>query len=160
MRKIILIAISIAVIAGLALFFFKGKQNLSTLTTAPTSIIEQTTPTQFAEKVDIIASFEIYTFTTKRIFTASMYHNLSEDVYITADDPSVIHVKKNGITWADFFATLPMQLTRDCLITGTKQTFCNDSEGTLRFFINEAENPDALDEIINEGDALRITYGK
>ena len=159
LRKIILIAILVAAITSLALFFFKGKQNLSTSTTAPTSTTNQVTPTQFAEKVDITASFEIYTNTTKRIFTASMYHNLSQDVYITADDPSIVHVKKTGITWDAFFATLPMQLSKECLVTGTKQTFCSGPEGTLRFFINDVENPDALDEIINEGDFLKITYG-
>lgn len=159
MRKIILIAISVVAVAGLALIFFKGKPNLNTPTTSPTSVTEQTIPTQFAEKVDLTASFEIYTNNTKRIFTASMYHNLSQDVYITADDPSVVHVKKKGITWNDFFATLPMQLSKDCLVTGTKQTFCSGADGKLRFFINNQENSNALNELINEGDFLKVTYG-
>jgi len=88
-----------------------------------------------------------------------MYHNLSQDVYITSDNPSIIHVKKAGITWADFFATLPMKLSKDCLVTGTKQTFCTGQEGSLRFYINDIENPEALDEIINEDNFLKVTYG-
>jgi hypothetical protein len=37
---------------------------------------------------------------------------------------ATVHVRKAGVIWSDFFKTLPMELTKDCLITGTKQTFC------------------------------------
>ena len=53
------------------------------------------------------ASFAIFTNGTFRLFTAAMYHNLSEDVFIQADNPNIVHVKKTGITWDVFFKTLP-----------------------------------------------------
>jgi hypothetical protein len=112
-----------------------------------------------AEPVDFTASFEIYTNGTKRIFTAAMYHNQSEDVFIQNSDPSVIYVKKAGVTWADFFATLPFSLTKECLITGTQQTFCNTDTQKLRFFVNDTEVPDALILEIHPNDILRVTYG-
>lgn len=104
------------------------------------------------------AKFEIYTNGTRRIFSDSRYHNLSPVVYLTEEEPSTIHVEEKGITWSDFFATLPMQLNKNCLITGTKQTFCSNDTQKLKFFINEAEIPDALELEIGENETLRVVY--
>lgn len=116
------------------------------------------TPTE-AKEVDYTASFEIITNGLKRDFSNSMYHELDQNVFITSDDPSKVHVKKSGITWDYFFTTLPMRLTSQCLITGTNQQFCSGENGTLRFYLNGKENPNALLEVIKEKDVLRVTYG-
>ena len=104
------------------------------------------------------ASSEIYTNGTKRIFTASMYHNQSEEVFIESPSPNVVQVKKSGVTWQDFFETLPFSLSKDCLITGTNQTFCTNETGALKFFLNDTEEPHALEQEIMPGDTLLITY--
>lgn len=114
---------------------------------------ENTTPTNFT------ASFEIYTNGEKRIFTQAMYHNQSPDAYIENPDPSIIYVKKDGITWDNFFKTLPFSLTKDCLVTGTKQTFCSNETKKLRFLLNGLDNSDTLKTPIKPGDSLKITYG-
>ena len=106
------------------------------------------------------AKFEIYTNGTKRIFTAEMYHDQSKDVYIESTDPSIVHVTKDNITWDYFFKTLPFSLSKECLITGTKQTFCNSDSGQLRFILNGEEVPNSLDLIIKEKDTLEVRYGK
>lgn len=104
------------------------------------------------------ARFEIFTNGTKRIFTSAMYHNKSADVYIENPDPSIIMLNKPNITWNDFFKTLPFTLNQDCLITGTKQTFCNNETKKLHFYINQQETSDALDRVINPNDFLRVEY--
>lgn len=109
--------------------------------------------------VDYRASFAIFTNGVFRVFTAAMYHNLSADVFIQSDNPNIVHVKKSGITWDDFFKTLPFKLTRDCLTTGTKETFCTNNNGELRFYLNAEKDPDALDKQINNGDKLLVSYG-
>jgi hypothetical protein len=106
------------------------------------------------------ARFEITTNSTKRIFTDAKYHNQSIDVYIQPPDPSVVRVEMEGVTWDEFFRTLPFSLTSDCLVTGTKQTFCSNETGTLRFYLNEVETPDALTKEIKANDFLRVEYGK
>lgn len=111
------------------------------------------------EPNDFTASFEIYTNGTRRIFTAAMYHNQSPDVYIQSQDSNTVYVKKAGVTWKNFFDTLPFSLTTECLVTGTKQTFCNTETKKLRFFLNGIETPQALDLKIQPGDLLRVTYG-
>ncbi len=142
----------------LVLLFAAGVYIFSQKEKTPQTIIQTTLSTPSPQPVAITASFEISTLGTKRIFTASMYHNLSNDVYINSDDPSVVHVKKIGTTWAEFFDTLPMKMDKECLTTGTGQVFCTNESQKLIFFINEIENPKALEEEISEGDYLLVTY--
>ncbi len=110
--------------------------------------------------VDYRASFAIFTNGTFRVFTASMYHNLSADVFIQADNPNVVHVKKNGIIWNDFFKTLPFKLTDTCLTTGTGETFCSGENGQLKFYLNGVKTDSLLGKIIQNGDRALITFGK
>lgn len=153
----ILISITIGTIIVLigAFYLFSSKQNEQTENKLPPT--ENTTT---SENVDFSASFAIYTNGTFRIFTASMYHNLSEDVFIEAANPNIINVKKSNISWRDFFATLPLELDETCLTTGTKQVFCSNEQYSLQFYLNEDKNQSALDQIINPGDKLLVTYDK
>lgn len=146
MKKVWLI-FPLALVILVTLFLFKR----------PDSTIPQLSTPSLSPK-EIVASLEIYTLGTKRIFTDPKYHNLSDEVYISAEAPSQVHVKKTGMSWADFFATLPMKLTKDCLTTGTKQVFCTNNAYKLKFFINGQENPDALDKEIKENDFLKVIY--
>ncbi len=109
--------------------------------------------------VDKQASFAIFTNGTFRVFTAAMYHNLSPDVFIEVSNPNIIHIKKDGLTWNDFFSTLPFKLTHECLTTGTGQTFCTGSKGTLKFYINGEKSINALDQRINNKDKLLVSFG-
>lgn len=111
------------------------------------------------KSVDYQAKFAIYTNGIKRIFTAPMYHNLSKNVYIEASDPSIVHVKKDGIKWMDFFLTLPFKLDKDCLTTGTNETFCMTKNATLKFYLNGAKNDSLLFTPIRDGDWALISYG-
>lgn len=128
-------------------------------TSPSVSITETPIPTNYS------ASFLIFTNGTKRIFTGSMYHNLSPDVFIQNPNPAIIQVKKADTTWKDFFSTLPMGLTATCLVTGTGQTFCNDQQQSstsarLHFILNGNENPEVLDEVIQPEDKLLISFGR
>ena len=108
---------------------------------------------------DIKASFAIFTNGTFRVFTSVMYHNLSEDVYISAENPHIVRVKKTSITWGDFFDSLPMELDAICLTTGTGQTFCSGTSETLKFYINGKFDEEALGREIGEGDQLLVSFG-
>jgi hypothetical protein len=108
--------------------------------------------------IEVTATFKIITNGTTRIFSDPRYHNLSKDVYITLQNPNTIVVKKTDIKWSDFFKTLPMSLDKNCLVTGTKQTFCTNENGKLYFYINNIENPNALDNPIRNNDFLLVEY--
>lgn len=150
--KIIAILV-LAVVAG-GVILFGGKQNKDMVQLPTTS----PSPNSLEEKVSIRASFKIITGNITRSFVSSKYHQKSPDVYISADDPTKVYVAKKGITWADFFNTLPMQLTKDCLITGDDETLCNSQSGSLKFYLNDIEDKDLLDREIQEGDKILVTF--
>lgn len=120
---------------------------------------EKVTQNTVEEKIDSQATFLIFTNGSLRDFSASKYHNLSKDVYIASENPNIVYVKKKGITWNDFFKTLPMKVTSDCLTTGTGQKFCTNENGSLKFFLNGKRDDDLLSKEIKNGDKALITYG-
>ncbi|MBI4157306.1 hypothetical protein HY502_00460 [Candidatus Woesebacteria bacterium] len=149
--KIKVLLLFLIALAGLGFFFLrKGAP-----TPLPSSSLEET---RVEEPVSFEASFEIFTNGTKRIFTDPKYHNLSNRVYLESSDPSIVHVRAEGVTWGEFFDSLPMKLTKDCLTTGTGQTFCESGGGVLGFFVNDVHTPDALKKEIKPGEHLLITY--
>lgn len=152
-----IVAIFIAGIVGL--FIYNQSQSAKLPQSTPNPLTTTTKPTPLPKEVNLKAGFAIFTNGTFRVFTASMYHNLSKDVYIQADNPNVIHVKKASVKWDDFFKTLPLKLTKDCLVTGTKQTFCTGTAGTLKFYLNGVKTDNLLNLEIKDGDRALITYG-
>lgn len=110
-------------------------------------------------RVNIRASFAIFTNGTFRIFSDPKYHNKSPDVYIPTDQTNIVLVSGEDITWSDFFKTLPMKLEKDCLTTGTGQLFCSDKINKLKFYINGRFDPDALERKINENDKFLVSFG-
>ena len=156
-RSIIIVAT--VILASIIGFFFINQQ--TNKNTPQESISRQTLETTpQSQMIDKQASFAIFTNGTFRVFTASMYHNLSEYVFIQADNPNIVHVKKAGVTWNDFFKTLPFKLTSECLTTGTKETFCTGTNGSLRFYLNGNQKQNVLEEEIKAGDQLVVTFGR
>lgn len=135
------------------------------LSKTPSTILDISTPVSMEKNTlqtpiatDFTARFEIFTNSTRRVFTETKYHNQSADVYIEKIDPHLIYIKKSNTTWNDFFSTLPFSITKDCLVTGTKQTFCSTETKKLYFYLNDQEAPDALDRPISPNDSLIIEY--
>lgn len=112
------------------------------------------------QDVDFTAQFSIKTNGLDRVFSSSMYHNRSDDVYIQRDNPHVIHIKKSDITWNDFFSTLPFKLTQECLTTGDGDTFCTGQNGSLQFYLNGARDENALERFIQADDRLEVVFGE
>ncbi len=150
MKKLIVFGAVIIVFLFLAFTFFNKSQT-------PQTAVPILSPAP-AEKVNIEASFTIITEKITRSFTNPKYHNQSAQVYIQADNPSIVYVKKIGITWDDFFKTLPMKLSKECLVTGDNETLCTGQGGTLKFYLNNIETPDLLDREIKQNDKILIKF--
>ncbi len=156
MHKYPFIILFIIILVAVYSVLFAGNDNLSSQNenNAP---LPQSNEQQ--KNTDFTAAFLIFTHGLKRDFSASMYHNLSESVYITNQNPAIVHVKSPPVTWQDFFSTLPMGISPTCLTTGTGQLYCDGDNGMLRFFINGKEDPHVLESVINPMDKLLITFG-
>ncbi len=150
------ILIVLAVILILLIFFLNRNREMTdsniqiptqTITTTPLS-----TPVKFS------ASFKIITSGIVRNFSASKYHNQSEDVYIESNDPNRVIIESKGVTWGDFFNSLPMKLTKECLTTGDGEILCSSETSSLNFYLNEVEDENLLDKEISPGDSILIEY--
>ncbi|KKQ15020.1 MAG: hypothetical protein US28_C0025G0043 [Candidatus Daviesbacteria bacterium GW2011_GWA1_36_8] len=51
-----------------------------------------------------------------------------------------------------------MKVTKECLYTGTGQTFCNTASQSLKFFLNGQLDQNALDKEIKEGDQFKVEF--
>lgn len=159
MKRIIFISLGIITIvfAGVVLINNvnkKPKENTSQIqnqTVQPPQIEE--------EKINYLTGFAIFTNRLKRSFANSKYYNLSKRVYIKADNPNIVHVEKRGVTWDDFFKTLPMRVTYDCLTTGDGEIFCTNEKESLKFYLNGRKVDNFLDREIKDGDRALITFG-
>lgn len=152
-NKILLVAFSLIVLIAVIWFTRSAQPKL-----LPPSSPAPTASTK-DQKVDYQAGFAIFTNRVFRVFNAAMYHNLSKDVFIESKNPNIIQVKKVGITWNDFFKTLPFKLTKDCLTTGTKETFCTTDKAQLKFYLNGVKTENLLDLEIKDGDRALVTFG-
>lgn len=159
MNKLIVSVILGILIAGI-LGFIATKLLLPTKTSKVTPPAQITPPSITTDQnVNYQAGFSIFTNGIQRNFVAAKYHNLSEETFLTADNPKIVQVKKRGITWDDFFKTLPMKLTSDCLTTGTGETFCSNEAKTLKFYLNGVRKDDLLSQEVKDGDRALISYG-
>ena len=172
----IILLISVLALAAVSFFFINAKSSVAppgqVACTAEAKIcpdgssVGRTGPNcEFApcpsisEAEPFTANFEIYTNGTLRVFTAAMYHNQSENAYIQSPEtPNTVHVTREGITWGEFFDTLPFSLDEQCLTTGTGQTFCTGADGTLKFYLNGEEEPSALSLPIEPADELVVRF--
>jgi hypothetical protein len=155
LKKVIIILI--VLILGYGLFIvsegrLKVNKKVSDL---PTPSL---TSPEINSATDITASFKIITGSITRSFTNPKYHNRSSDIFIEASDPTVVHAKKVDLTWNNFFNTLPMKLTEDCLTTGDGETYCNGKDGKLEFFINGQLDRNLLSKEIKQDDSVLIKF--
>ncbi|MBI2039920.1 hypothetical protein HYT18_02510 [Candidatus Microgenomates bacterium] len=151
MKTVFVIIAVFAVLVASIIYLNRSKiPQPATQISTPTPVLE--------EKVNIKATFTIITGNITRSFRAEKYHNQSPNVYIQNPDPSVVYVTKKGIRWSDFFNTLPMKLTKECLTTGDGETFCDGKDGSLKFYLNDIETPNLLEEQIKEVDKALIKF--
>lgn len=151
-------SIGIIIILIAALLLLNKPQTPKNLLQTPTSIPQNEKVYPDSIGVDIKASFTVITNNITRSFKAEKYHNQSPDVFIESSNPTIVHVTKSGITWDDFFKTLPMKLTKDCLTTGDGENFCSGKGAILKFYINNIETPDLLNEEIRDRDEALINF--
>lgn len=159
-KSIILAIVGIIIFAAIGFFILKPEQSQKVM-----QDIAQTVSTSVSDRdaidpvTDNRASFVIFTSGLRRDFSGAMYHNLSEDAYITTDAPNIIFIKRQDITWDQFFSTLPFKLTTECLWTGIGESFCDGQGGSLGFYLNGEKTDNLLEKIIQNGDQVLVTFG-
>ncbi|MFZ1721568.1 MAG: hypothetical protein WAU07_03615, partial [Microgenomates group bacterium] len=128
------IVIFICAIGALAFFAYSINTKQGSTAPDPTTKILLTSPTtenmppqEVGQDTDLpvmddsgTAAFAIYTNNTFRIFTNNKYHFQNREVYLSPENPNLVHFSRT-VTWQEFFDTLPFSVSETCLITGTGQ---------------------------------------
>lgn len=156
-------AIGLAIVGALlvgALIFWLVRSNETTEPVAKDSAATSVEVKKSEPEKPYTAKFAIYSNGFYRAFSLPMYHNLSKKAYITAPDTHVVRVDKPGITWDQFFKTLPFELSYECLVAGTGEQFCNNDTNSLKFYINGTRTTDILSKKIQKDDELLVSYGQ
>ncbi len=71
----------------------------------------------------------------------------------------IIHRHAANVDIGYLFETMNMKFTKDCFVLDDKRSFCNNDNNTLKFYVNGMPN-DMYDRyVIQDGDAILISYG-
>ena len=152
-------------------FFLNGEriQNPASLedfeTLIKAAILKAPKPSIAAEeKYHIHANLSVILDGTPVNFKLAKYQSteskeLNEFIHFHDGKGDMFHVHKKGMLLKDLFTSLGMTLSKDCLVTDTKQSYCSKGEKTLKVYVNNKVN--TLYELYEPQDLDRIliSYG-
>ncbi len=99
-------------------------------------------------------------------FTLDKYQSkegkeLNEYVHLHDGVGDVIHLHKKGLTLGDFFTSLKISFTKECLTLDTGEKFCNTDRGSAgpHLYVNGKANESYEKYVPSDLDRILITYG-
>ena len=122
------------------------------------------TPKPAHSEVHVHSDFLVYLDGKVYDFTADQYQTsaeqtLHQDIHLHDNEDEVIHRHNVGITLGEFFTSLGVQLSKDCIQTSTDKQFCSDDTNKLLLYINEEPTTDIASYVNQEEDQLLLYYG-
>ena len=69
----------------------------------------------------------------------------------------VVHVHATGMTLGHLFKSIGMDFSSNCIVEG--QSYCNDADKTLKFYVNGQQSNEFGNRIIKDLDKYLISYG-
>ncbi|HLC79901.1 MAG TPA: hypothetical protein VJG83_05790 [archaeon] len=105
----------------------------------------------------MIIEGELFDF-NKVQYMSSPYRPLSENVHMHDFNPNVIHFHDKKATLGDFFTSIGMVLSKDCIDTGS-DTFCSGENGTLQMYVNGVRSEQFQEHKPKDLDKILILYG-
>ena len=105
------------------------------------------------------STFKVYLSDSMLDFKQAKYMVRSQHVHIEGGDGDTIHKHATGITLGYFFNTLGYKFDNNCFVTDNTESYCNDGDKTLKFYVNGIINTEYNNHIIKDGDKYLISYG-
>ena len=84
---------------------------------------------------------------------------VADDVHLHDLDGGVIHVHREGVTFADFFSSLHMSFSDTSFSDDVGHVYDNSDKNVWRFFVNGVEVTTLANRVIRDLDQVLITYG-
>ncbi|MBS3101933.1 hypothetical protein J4458_00620 [Candidatus Woesearchaeota archaeon] len=71
----------------------------------------------------------------------------------------VIHMHATGVPLWVFFKSIGIKFNKECFVLDNKESYCNDRNNNLKFFVNGIENPEYEEYVFNDNDKILVSYG-
>jgi hypothetical protein len=120
--------------------------------------------TSYGDTVHVHADFLMYINNERIRFTDQKYQSTPEHAHHASlhfhdGNDEVIHRHADGVTLADFFQSIGMTITNECLTLDTGSTYCTNERETLLLMVNGEPMRDIERYIIGEEDQILLYYG-
>ncbi len=120
--------------------------------------------TSFDTKVHVHGDFRMYLNDERIRFTDAKYQSSAEQTHHATlhfhdGNDEVIHRHADGVTLTDFFNSLGMTLTNDCVTMDTSIEYCTNDTDTLLLIVNGERVTNVTDYIFSEEDRILLYYG-
>lgn len=120
--------------------------------------------THESTEVHVHSDFLFYANSERIRFEDDRYQSalnqiLHADMHFHDNNDKVIHRHADGLTLGEFFDSLGVTLTKDCITLDTGTAYCNDEENVFQVFVNgeRIENPASY--INQEEDRMLFYFG-
>ena len=99
-----------------------------------------------------------YNFSQEK-YMSSENVSLSHNLHLHALDGEIIHIHAPGVKLKDFFRSIGMNFTANCFVLDDGQSFCNNAQSKLLFYVNGRQDYRYGEYESQDLDRILITYG-
>lgn len=120
---------------------------------------------QIGKEYHIHADFAIYLNDTRLPLTDEKYMSSAEriihpDLHLHDGNQDLLHVHKEGLTFADFLYSLGMPLRNDCMTDERGFEHCTGNGQELALFVNGERVADIVNYVPKDEDRILLYYGR
>jgi hypothetical protein len=120
--------------------------------------------TYYDDEVHVHADFLIYIDDQKMDLTSEKYQSstkqiLHKNVHLHDGDDNVVHRHAEGITFAEFLASVGFTLTNECLTNDEGTSYCSNNDKVLSLFVNKVPKTIITEYIPQEEDQVLLYFG-
>ena len=84
---------------------------------------------------------------------------LHPDLHLHDNNQNVLHIHKEGLTMAEFFASIGFTLTDECITTDTSESYCSNENATLQMYVDGELVTSPANHIPTNETRLLVYYG-
>ncbi len=161
----ILLLIIIVILLAVSVSFYNSNKNLKDTMIEWQNYahsLEGVAGLEGATKTHIHADFAVYVNSERISFNNSAFDEKDDLVHIHLDNTNgdkIIHVHLTGITFGQWLKSIGGDLNAQCLTLPNQESFCNNENSMVMFFVNGKRNEKYGDYKIQDLDKILVSYG-
>ena len=106
----------------------------------------------------IHADIKVYIGSQSIDFSQKKYQLATSFIHFEEGIGNVVHVHATGMTMGHLFKSLKSGLSNNCVVL-EGQSYCNDNEKKLKFYVNGKPNNEFSNHVIHDLDKVLVSYG-